>query len=423
MPAFGQFSDAELNALVAYIRVLGGNTPEAEATDDGEEQAENTSEGVLLTGNIGGTVTNGTTGGDLPDNLTIQLEIYEHDMMSGGFSKVDILETPINEDGSYLFEEIDLIEGRAFLAIIDNDGVIYSSQPNFVSEGTTELKLPLTYYEKSTDTATLTIDRLHIFFEPPNIEAELAHIVEVFVVSNPSLYAIVPEDGKAVVEFLLPEGAINVEFEDSVFGERYTETVAGFGDTEPILPGIGTHEIVVFFEMPYEKKFLSGNSLNFVQKIDYPIDSAIVMAPQGMKIKSDLLTESGEREAQGLVFNTYSSQPLPIGATFEMGVSGSVSINAVGNETDPQQNIIYGALALGLVLIGAGLWFYMRDRDEEDDEDFDDEDENDSAEIDDTDELMDAIIALDDAHRSGDISEEAYKKRRAALKKQLQELV
>ena len=147
------------------------------------------------------------------------------------------------------------------------------------------------------------------------------------------------------------------------------------------------------------------------------------MAPQGMKIKSDLLTESGEREAQGLVFNTYSSQPLPIGATFEMGVSGSVSINAVGNETDPQQNIIYGALALGLVLIGAGLWFYMRDRDEEDDEDFDDEDENDSAEIDDTDELMDAIIALDDAHRSGDISEEAYKKRRAALKKQLQELV
>ncbi len=145
------------------------------------------------------------------------------------------------------------------------------------------------------------------------------------------------------------------------------------------------------------------------------------MSPQGLKIESDLLKESGEREAQGLIYNTYSSQPLPIGATFEMTVSGKVSATATGGETNSQQNIVYGALALGLVLIGAGVWFYLRDRNEDDYED--DDYEDDSVEYDDADKLMDAIIALDDAYRTGDISEEVYRKRRGTLKEELKKLV
>ena len=36
---------------------------------------------------------------------------------------------------------------------------------------------------------------------------------------------------------------------------------------------------------------------------------------------------------------------------------------------------------------------------------------------------MDAIIALDDAYRTGDISEEVYRKRRGTLKEELKKLV
>ena len=253
----------------------------------------------------------------------------------------------------------------------------------------------------------------------------MAQVVEVFVVSNPSLYAIVAEEEKAVIEFILPEGAINIQFEDSVFGERYTETTGGFGDTTPILPGIGNHEIVVFFELPFEKNFLSGNKLSFAQKISQPIDAAIVMAPQGLQVTSDVLQESGEREAQGLIFNTYSSQALPIGATLEMNVSGKVSANAVTTEEDSQKNILYGLIALGIVLIGAGFWYYLRGRDEDeyDDDEDEDEDEDIDTGYDDADKLMDAIIALDDAYRAGDLSETVYKKRRAELKTKLQELL
>ena len=432
MPAFAdKLSEAEIDVLVAYLREIAAEAPLAESIAEGEEQAEteieSEAEGI---GRITGTVFNGS-GGDLPEGLTIQLEGYDQDIMSGGFNQIFTIETSLEADGSYLFEDVEMPEGRAFLALIIDNGVTHSSQPNFVTEGSTELDLPITYYETSTDASQLSVDRLHIFFEPPNMEAEIVQIVEVFVISNPTLYAVVPkEEGQAVIEFTLPDGAVNVQFEDSVFGERYTITSDGFGDTTPILPGMGRQEVVVFFEMPYEKNFLSGNKLNFAQKIDHPIDSAIVMSPQGLKIVSELLQESGEREAQGLIFNTYSSQPLPIGATFEMEVSGKVSVDATSTantETNSQQNMIYGALALGIVLIGAGAWFYMRERNEDDDdddyEDDDYDDDDDEIEFDNADKLMDSIIALDDAYRSGDISEDVYKKRRAALKKQLKALV
>ena len=451
MAPYGEnFSDEEIAALTDYIRSFSfefmsaevaetnatpesateetAETPIAEPTADGEEQAETTSEvDENVVGKIIGTVINGT-GGNLPKGLTIQLEAYDHDMVSGGFNKVSTIETPLNADGTYLFENVEIPEGRAFLAVIEKDGISYNSQPNFVTAGSTELDLPITYYESSIDASELSIDRLHIFFEPPNSEAELAQVVEVFVVSNPSLYAIVAEEEKAVIEFVLPEGAINIQFEDSVFGERYTETTGGFGDTTPILPGIGNHEIVVFFELPFEKSFLSGNKLSFAQKISQPIDAAIVMAPQGLQVTSDVLQESGEREAQGLIFNTYSSQALPIGATLEMNVSGKVSANAVTTEKDSQKNILYGLIALGIVLIGAGFWYYLRGRDEDEyDEDEYDDDEDEDEDIDtgydDADKLMDAIIALDDAYRAGDLSETVYKKRRAELKTKLQELL
>ncbi|MBT3187869.1 MAG: c-type cytochrome [Anaerolineae bacterium] len=442
-----ELDDAEIFALTSYIRsftfdlipaeVVETNatpevateasaeetaetTPVAESTDEGQEQAETTSESdVEGLGTITGTVINGSTGGELPEGLIILLEAYDHDQVSGGFNQVFTLETALDADGSYLFKDVESPEGRAFLANIIKDDITYSSQPNFVTEGSTTLDLPIVYYETSTDASKLSIERLHIFFEPPNAELGIMQMVEVFVISNPTVFAIAPaEEGKAVIELDLPEGATNIQFEDGVFGERYTQTKDGFGDTAAILPGAGIHEIIVFFEMPYKR------SLDFTQTINYSIDSAIVMSPQGLKIKSDFLQESGEREAQGLIYNTFSSQPLPIGATFEMEISGKVSSSATGADPSAEQNMIYGALALGIVLIGAGIWFYLRERNEDDDyEEEEIDDDDDAVEYNDADNLMDAIIALDDAYRSGDMEKEVYKKRRAALKAQLKELV
>ena len=428
MPGFSnELSEAEMDALVRYLRELSAEdtqraaaeeTPLAESADEGEEQAETASdaqaEGI---GTIRGTVSN-ASGGELPDNLLVELQAYDHDLMTGGFTEAFTVETSVR-DGEYIFEDVEMKEGRAFLTLIDHEGVTYSSEPDFVTEGMSELEMPITFYETSSDTSQLSVDRLHIFFEIPNTDANTIQMVEVFIISNPTLYAIVPKtEGEAVIEFMLPEGASNIQFEDSVFGERYTETASGFGDTSAVLPGMSQHQVIVFFELPYKRK------LDFTQEINHPIGSATVMIPQGMKIKSDYLTPNGEQEAQGLVYDIYASQPLPVGATFEMKVSGKVSTSAAaGSASDSTQNIILGVLALGFVLIGVGIWFYLRDRNVAYNEDIDEKGLEEEASFDDAEALMDAIIALDDAYRAGDLSEDVYKKRRATLKAQLKDLV
>jgi hypothetical protein len=77
-------------------------------------------------------------------------------------------------------------------------------------------------------------------------------------------------------------------------------------------------------------------------------------------------------------------------------------------------------------LIFAGLWLYRQNRSQsQDDLDAGQEIEGIVTERlpDDPDTIMDAIIALDDLHKSGEIPQEAYLERRAELKEQLKELL
>ena len=90
-----------------------------------------------------------------------------------------------------------------------------------------------------------------------------------------------------------------------------------------------------------------------------------------------------------------------------------------GTASDSHQTLLIGAGAFGVVLILAGVWMFMRDRGNPDEEDFEDVDEN---EFETAEEVMDAIIALDDLHRAKKIPDEAYHQRREELKSRLKEL-
>jgi len=80
--------------------------------------------------------------------------------------------------------------------------------------------------------------------------------------------------------------------------------------------------------------------------------------------------------------------------------------------------------ALVALLLLAGGWMYLRDRrhtqDEIEDEEEEEEDED---EFSSSEEVLDAIIALDDLHRAKKISSEPYQKRRTELKEILKEMI
>ena len=104
------------------------------------------------------------------------------------------------------------------------------------------------------------------------------------------------------------------------------------------------------------------------------------------------------------------------GDTLTLNLSGNPKSG--GTTSNSQQNLLIGVGAFGIVLILAGVWMYLRDRNRPDEETEEDEVED---EFDSEDEIVDAIIALDDLHRAGKLPDEAYQTRRAELKSRLKE--
>ena len=86
------------------------------------------------------------------------------------------------------------------------------------------------------------------------------------------------------------------------------------------------------------------------------------------------------------------------------------------------ETLVIGLAALGLVLIGAGIFLYTRSRTVPEVE-YDPEDEVEEASSEKAETIMDAILALDDLYQSGELPEEAYRQRRAELKARLQSLI
>lgn len=226
--------------------------------------------------------------------------------------------------------------------------------------------------------------------------------------NNPGDKIIVPsEAGAGVVEYKLPEGATNLQFEDSTLGERYIQTANGFADTASIAPGSG-QQLLFAYNMPYSRK------MNLNIPIPMEVDAAIVMVPLGtMSLESDQLQSTGQRDVQGVSLELYTASGLHAGSSLDMELSGKGN-SGISFMTGNTSGLLIGAAGLGVALIVAGYWlFSQRKRKPEVIE------EGIAVGQESSDDLMDAIIALDDRYNAGDLTEEVYLSRRSELKEQL----
>jgi hypothetical protein len=351
---------------------------------------------------ISGKVTNGS-GGNLPAGLVVTLSGYE--TMNVVFQE----SSPVAANGTYRFEEVPSNTSRAFMATITyqtwpfNSDILYGKD----IANNKPVDLPVTIYETSTDTGSLSVDRLHIFFDYS--QSGVVQVVELFIISNPTHFLIAPASpGKAVVEYPLPANASNLQFRDGVLGERYIQTARGFGDTAGIVPGAGQHQVIFTFQIPY------SDQLNLALEMPLPVDVALIMAPvNGVAVKSSGLLDGGERAVQGENIHLYTAAGLKKGAILQISLAGRPKTSSQTNET--VQNLAIGGGALLLVAAGATAMFLRRRRQaaavQLNGNAFHEETKT-------VDEILDEIIALDNLHRAGKIPEQSYQERRAILKEQ-----
>ncbi len=324
--------------------------------------------------------------------------------------------TELQSDGSYRFEDVQLPANLIVLTTIEHEGLNYFSEFLPLSgymEGDT-VNLPIKVYDSTQDTSGLTAERLHIFLNFP--QPDLMQVVQLFIISNTGSRVVAPASpGTAVLQFVLPEEAQNLQFEEGTLGERYVETDNGFGDTTAILPGERPHQIIFAYEIPYDRK----KTLNLQVPLD--VEAALVALPAGqVKLQSSQLTDSGERNIDGTLVQMYTGRNMAKDSQLEITLSGKLAGEGTA-KTGNMSNLAIGLGALGLSLILAGVWYARARSSEKPEEEIEDADADEES-PDTIEALLDEIVALDDIYKAGELSEDAYVERRATLKKRLKDL-
>lgn len=437
-PTFsGTLDETKSYAVAAYIRSMsfaksgdqsasaaqptpGSETPAAGTPEAGAHPGATTPgaatpgvEGTPVEKNITltGKLTNSTPGGKVPaSGLKAHLQAY------AGMSPAFDTTADVAPDGSYKFENVQFSSDYVYFVSVDVGDLTFNSDILHGSDITgAQADLPVKMYDTSTDTAALKIDRMHVFFDftdPGQVK-----VVNLYIISNPTNKVITgkAKDGP-VLSFELPKGYTNLQFQDGELGGRYVQTENGFGDRLGIDPGSGQHQILFAYDMAY------ANKLELAVKPPLNADAAIVMVPPtGVKLKSEQLTESGERsDVQGMSFLMYQSKgAIAAGQPINLSLSGTPGDASSTSGLGVNTYLLVGLGAFGLVLIGTGLWFYRQRKVTEDEESDAVVDETGQEPEETSDALLDAIMALDDLHANGKLPEAAYQERRADLKARL----
>jgi len=412
------FSFVRADAVSADSGIL--TTPQ---TAPGTLTSTITSTGVLTTVNLTGVIVSGS-GSNLPTPISVTL--YAYQPSSSAMDLIFTTTTIAQTGGDFAFDHVAKPDGMVYMTSATYAGLPYHSTPSMGEPMT------ITVFDVTTATGHLMADQLHLIFSF-SATGDL-EVMEVYILTNVGTQTIVGGQGQLLVDFPIPEGALNPDFRSGLVGEAELETHDGFWEIPAVRPG-GLYGVSYAFTLPYAKKA----TLN--QPVALPINAVGVLLPaQGnLKIESAGLVDGGLSDFGGTSYHVYSGESLQAGTQLTIKISGdpNASPSSAGQASSGSRvGLIIGFGAFGLVLILAGVWISRRNHidspeieadvaeEEETEQDFprgeslaSAQDQPESSA--DADTLMDDIIALDDLYQAGELPEAAYRERRAELKEKL----
>jgi mono/diheme cytochrome c family protein len=409
-------TEDEAYAVAAYIRsqtfavpatptplpTIGSTSaPQAEGTLI-ESTPEATNQSGI--GDIRGSVDN-RTGEALPSELKVTLLGLDHGTdPSSGPQEVSRYETPLNPDGSFLFEGVDLPENRIFIAELEYQGITYQSEFVIVEGGMTELVLaPIQVYDLTEDYSILRVDALQMFFDFANEQS--IQILAVYNLTNSSerTLAIRLGEQEEIPFIKTPKGTENIGYEAASDSAPFTPLPDGFAMPPNAVP----YSLIAFASLAKDE------TLSIEQQIALPVEEVVIIVPEGVTARGELLTDDGLQSMPGGNFHVYRSGSIKAGGTLSFTLSGKPISTSVSPDLTQNSSLLIGVGGLGLALILAGAWLFLRDRQRIGQE------EDEAETFEEPDAVVDAIIALDDLHRAGKLSDQVYKQRREELKDSL----
>jgi len=368
---------------------------------------------------ISGRVTAGS-GEALPGGLSADLLRFD---ATG--SQPELLESAgLQGDGSYRFEDVSLGPGEQMIVTVSYHRATFMSRlvPAAGMESGASVDLPVEIYPTSSDASLLVADNAHFYFDL--VENGHIQVLELFNISNPSgYYLLPPQDGAALIDFSLPEGAQNLQFEDLSQLDRFRVTSTGFSDMESI-PRSGQVQVMFAYELPFTAankgtpwQWFSAPAMSLSIPIPVRVLSAVVMAPGSeLQLENPQLVDAGTRVLQGQNIQVFTLINLPAGGDLELKIKNLQGSGAA--DGTPLANLVIGLIVFALAVAVVVYWLYLQpgkslaarggrlhgrspvSREA----------------------ILDSILDLDDLHAAGNIAPPAYREKRASLMEELKGL-
>ena len=387
--------------------------PAAEVTVQPSDSLENAE--VIFTGEVAN-----ESGGQVPDGLVVTLQVFKEMELASTET------TDLQTGGRYRFDPQPVEEDRLFRLFIEYDGLVSSTEIiDPFSEGLSgEYRLDFLIYDKTTSTEGLVIDRAHLFVTSPTDDT--LQVVVFLLVTNPTRMVVTAEEGESVLNFSVPENAVNLQADDGGMSSRFLFSSNGFGDTLSIYPGVQKHEILYSFELPYTR----GQTLSL--DFPLPVQGGTLILPVGFTLRGNELKYTGEREMSTGTVRLYDIEPLKAGQPLDFTVSGRA--RTAGLSTGALT--VIGASAFALVVLISWLWLRRKTSETavgptagitdltplEQNKEHSAEGSLDPNGLLDENGLLDAIIALDHEFEEGRMAESEYRQRREQLKDRLRQI-
>jgi|WetSurMetagenome_2_1015567.scaffolds.fasta_scaffold36695_2 hypothetical protein len=347
------------------------------------------------------------SGEALNDPLTAHLYLYDNS--AGTVSNTFI--SNVDATGSYIFEAVPANTNLTYFVMVEYQGVTYSSDP-ISYDGSSRVKdIPIILYDTTDDLTSLTLLQVHLqydFSTDGKAQAQMLYIVN----NMGQKSVVVRSDGTSIPFIEIPSGAADVQYEVTQGGAALSTAVNGFA----LLPGTDKqYGIIAKFSFPYIK------SLEVNQPFTLPVSSETIIVPEGVKVTSPQLKDTGLQSFQGINYHLYQGSNLASGSTLTYEISGKPG-DVASPSTNNRLIILIVVGAVGILLVGVGLFLILRDRFKRKTNTVDALDTGGSNKQN-QDSILDTIIALDEQYKEGRISRDAYSKRRDELKGLLRELI
>jgi len=404
MPAFaGKLSDAEQRAVLTYVRSLslGGPLFRAALTAG--------------TGVISGTVTNESTGQPAP-GLDVQLGVFDET------TQLETRTATTDAAGIYRFAELPTDATLAYAARVEYPAdVPYSSEFVSFETGKTELDLPVSVFDTTTDPAGIRVERVHYIVEFSGGLAMIAELI-VFSLDGDRTYI---GDGNHVLRFSLPADAQDLAVNEGELGGRFIQIDGGFVDRLALPPGQNVRQVLFRYALPY-----AGTSLDLVRSLPYPAANVnALISDVGQEVSSADLADQGKRTAESGSYYNLLGTGVPANKEIRIRLTGLPSTTGGGVNMAASSGaattgatgglnkwVIAGLMALAAaaaVLLVALPILRAQGR-----QDLTARSQSYGS---DNDALIDALTGLDLAYEAGELTESAYRDQRLRLKARLRD--